>query len=103
MCSSDLEADDACGGDEDGICGLGAARGLRHVSSGESQDVKAVSWNTIKASLSAGQAVNLEGASGHLDFDPETEETTGPVDVWVVNGDASGFTTVDTIDPSGGP
>lgn len=100
--SQHREADDACGDDDDGICGLGAARGLRRVSSGEAQDIKPVSWNTIKASLTAGQAVDLEGSSGHLDFDTETEETTGPVDVWVVNGDASGFTTVDTIDPSGG-
>jgi hypothetical protein len=26
--------------------------------------------------------VDLQGASGNLDFDPATEETSGPIEVW---------------------
>jgi hypothetical protein len=48
--------------------------------------VRPSSWNEVKASFSDGVAVNLLGASGQLDYDPVTEETTGPIDVWVIQG-----------------
>jgi hypothetical protein len=89
------------GGDDDGICGLGAARGMRHLSEGARLDIKATSWNTAKASFEAGQPVDVEGASGHLDYDPITGETVGPIDIWQINPAGDGFITVETIDPSG--
>lgn len=99
--SQNRESDDckATFGDEDGICGLGAARGMRKVSEGASVDIKATSWNTIKASFEAGQTVDVEGASGHLDYNPTTGETVGPVDIWGVLDTNDGFYTIETITP----
>ncbi|MBK9368017.1 MAG: ABC transporter substrate-binding protein [Deltaproteobacteria bacterium] len=77
---------------EDGLAsGLTLARGLRKLSApgvtAEDQvPVRPSSWNEVKASFSDGAAVNLLGASGQLDYDPVTEETTGPIDVWVIEG-----------------
>jgi hypothetical protein len=34
--------------------------------------------------------VNLQGASGALDYDPVTEETSAPVEVWVIGAAAGG-------------
>ncbi len=99
---SNYQEADACKGDDDGICGLGAARGLRKISAGEPLDIKATSWNTIKASFETGQGIDLEGSSGHLDYDPNSGETVGPVDIWVIGADNASFETVETIDPAGG-
>ena len=72
---------------EDGITGLGSARGLRNVSSGDDHDAGPNSWNDIKAAFKDGDSVNLGGASGSLDFDPVTGETAAPVDVWEITWD----------------
>jgi hypothetical protein len=37
--------------------------------------------------------------SGSLDYDPTTEETTAPIEIWVINADRTGFDTVATIEP----
>lgn len=90
---------DACAGDDDGLCGLGAARGLRRISDGEQVEIKATSWNTVQASFQVGQSIDVLGASGELDFDPESGETVGPVDIWQVNAGGDGFETITTISP----
>lgn len=69
---------------EDVVDGVGIARGLRRLSSGESVDVLASSWSTIQASFEAGRSVDLRGASGALDYDPQTEETRAPIEVWSI-------------------
>ncbi|MBM4367534.1 MAG: hypothetical protein FJ102_15080, partial [Deltaproteobacteria bacterium] len=43
--------------------------------------------------------VNVQGASGALDYDPVTEETTGPIDVWVIAADGESFEVAETIEP----
>lgn len=75
--------------------GMGA--GMRHVSSGQSIDLRATSWNTVKASFKAATAVDVQGASGTLDYDPETEETTAPIDIWVYQDGE--IVTIETIEP----
>jgi branched-chain amino acid transport system substrate-binding protein len=67
---------------EESITGLGMARGLRMLSAGPLVRVEPVEWNRIKGRFEAGESVNIEGASGDLDFDPATEETSAPVVVW---------------------
>ncbi|MFZ5481265.1 MAG: ABC transporter substrate-binding protein [Myxococcota bacterium] len=84
---------------EGGISGLGAARGLRHVSAGTEIEVKPLNWGEVQANFDAGEDVDLVGASGALDYDPETGETSGPVDVWVIDSLEFDFVTVDTIEP----
>jgi branched-chain amino acid transport system substrate-binding protein len=92
---------DACVGDDDGICGLGTARGLRHISDQNATDmeIKSTSWNSVKATFETGQSVNIEGASGSLDYDPLSGETTGPIDIWVINDARDNFDTIKTITP----
>lgn len=81
--------------------GLAAARGLRRVSdaAGTEISLRASSWSTLQSEFSAGRAVDAVGASGLLDFDPDTGETTTPVEIWrIEDGD---FVTVALCDPDG--
>lgn len=89
---------DACS-DDDHICGLGAARGMRRISDGATVEIMATTWNTVQASFQVGQSINVSGASGDLNFNPETGETVGPVDIWQINSTSDGFNTVTTISP----
>jgi branched-chain amino acid transport system substrate-binding protein len=66
------------------VTGLDTARGLRKVSSGDDFDTGPNDWNNVKAAFEDGQSVDLRGASGSLDFDPETGETAAPVNVWTI-------------------
>jgi branched-chain amino acid transport system substrate-binding protein len=68
---------------EQRVSGPGIARGLRRVTGGKSVNIQASSWYQIVESFRAGQAVDLRGASGELDFDPATEEITAPIEIWV--------------------
>ncbi len=72
---------------EDAITGLGSARGLRKVSSGDTLAVGPNDWNDIKAAFEDGDSVDLAGTSGSLDFDPVTGETAAPVNVWAIEQD----------------
>lgn len=71
-------------GQEGRVHGLGIARGLRHVSLGKALPIVPVSWGEIGKELSLGGDVDVNGASGALDFDPLSEETEGPVDIWQI-------------------
>ncbi len=84
---------------EGALSGVGIARGLRRLSYGDEVEVRSSYWNTIKAHLSEGQSVDISGASGELDFDSETEETTAPIDIWVINSSGDDFEVIDTIYP----
>jgi branched-chain amino acid transport system substrate-binding protein len=61
----------------------GMGGGMRHVSNGTPTDLLATNWNTVKASFKAATAVDVQGASGALDYSPIDEETTAPIDIWV--------------------
>lgn len=83
------------------VFGTGIARGLRHLSDlGKAEvQVAPATWNDVASQLGAGQAVNVVGASGSLDYDAKTEETTGRIDIWAIAPDGRSITTVTTIDP----
>ena len=68
------------------ITGLGTARGLRQVSDSEgvSYDLSQTQWSSIAASFDEGLSVDVSGASGTLNFDPDTGELTSPIDVWQI-------------------
>lgn len=83
-----------------GLSGVAVGRGLRKVSDGTPEiAVTPANWKKVADTLGAGGSVNLVGASGSLDFDATTEETTGLVDIWKVSTDAKSIQTVTTIDP----
>ncbi|HSO33683.1 MAG TPA: ABC transporter substrate-binding protein [Labilithrix sp.] len=82
------------------VTGHGIARGLRSVSDQSPEvAVSPAKWAPIIDALGSGGTVNLVGASGSLDYDPTTEETTGLVDIWKISADAKTIETVTTIDP----
>jgi len=60
------------------------ARGLWQLSTGAPVSINSDSLGLVKGAFSAGQPVNIEGASGLLDYDPYTEETTAAVEAWQI-------------------
>ncbi len=82
------------------ISGLGAARGLRMISDPNAQqiDVGPTEWNSLRAQFELGNRVNVQGASGALDFDPETGETSSAIDIWSMDEDGSGGLYVSILD-----
>ncbi len=78
---------------------IGMGKGMRHVSSGTEIDLKSSTWGTLKAAFGDGVGVDVAGTTGSLDYDPDTEETTAPIEVWTINADASGFLVDYTIEP----
>jgi branched-chain amino acid transport system substrate-binding protein len=78
-----------------GIGGRNIARGLRRVSEGNDLfEVKGTTWLDIVGRFESGVGVDLRGSSGDLDFDPTTEETSGEIEVWVVDDTAGNITIV---------
>ncbi len=82
------------------INGLGIARGLRQVSNKQAGtldvEVGRIDWNAVKSEFQSAQPIDVEGASGTLDFDSETGETSGVIEEWCVRdlGTGLGFGTV---------
>ena len=72
-------------GSEGAITGLGIARGLRQMSSGTAISVGSSSWEDAQAALASGNSIDVTGASGHLDYDPSSEETTSPIEIWSIS------------------
>ena len=56
-------------------------------------------WSTVLAQFRQGTAVDIAGTSGSLDYDPATEETTGPVNVWVIDISDLEVTPIYTVEP----
>jgi len=89
------------------ITGTGIARGLRRISGGEPVDILPTSWPIVVDRFGVEAAIDVEGASGPLDYDPDTEETSAPIELWSIEADADAefgwtFVALDRIDPTGG-
>jgi len=73
----------------DELRGQYMAEGLAHVSSEDTGamrfDLLPGSWEGLSAELTGARDVNVAGASGALNFDPITDETSGPVDIWTID------------------
>jgi branched-chain amino acid transport system substrate-binding protein len=67
------------------ITGVGVSRGLRHVSMGSSTDIRPANWPQVVSAFRQHMSVDVNGASGTLNFDPATNETTAPIEVWNVD------------------
>jgi len=86
------------------ITGLGVARGLTRISEPSATviTIGPDSWIELQAEFEQGNRVNVEGASGPLDFDPDTGETTSAIDIWAMVIDENGdivISTLKTYDP----
>ncbi len=92
--------------EEPSLGGLGIARGLRRVSSGDEIEILPTSWANAVEHFRSGASINVQGASGPLDYDPDTEETTAPVSIWAITAapeEPVGWTFVELerIEPEG--
>jgi branched-chain amino acid transport system substrate-binding protein len=67
------------------IDGPGIGKGLRRLSDGPKIEIRPTTWNQVRERFSRGESVDIEGASGSLDYDPMTEETTGKIETWRIN------------------
>jgi len=84
---------------ESAVTGTGIARGLRRVSDGAPFDVRASTLGPILQSFREGVGVDIRGASGALDYDPATEETTSSIDVWTISVNGERIVVDQTYDP----
>lgn len=79
--------------------GRSIARGLRRVTGGVPVTFGADAIATVHDRFRLGEAIDVAGASGALDYDPGTEETTAPVEVWTIRADAMGFASAYEVTP----
>ncbi len=88
---------------EDGAAAA-LARGMRRQVGGAERVTvtSAGSWAAISTAMRAGSSINVEGASGPLDFDLTTYEQTGDIQVWRVQltGDDAGRPDRDAVFPA---
>ena len=69
---------------EGGISGLGTARGLLEISDesfGTPLEIGPGGWTTIQSHFAAGDSIDVQGASGPLNYGSDGE-TVAPFDVW---------------------
>jgi branched-chain amino acid transport system substrate-binding protein len=68
---------------ESEVASLGIAKGMRRLTSGQPEvDMIPTNWDQIRQRFEDGIPVDIAGASGNLDYDPFTEETTGRIETW---------------------
>ena len=75
------------------VTGARIAEGLRQLSAGQALQFRPTDLTAMKAALQQGQTIDVRGASGELDFNPDTGEAPSPIEVWRVVGE--GFETVE--------
>jgi ABC-type branched-subunit amino acid transport system substrate-binding protein len=81
------------------VTGKGIAQGLRRISDPDGADIelRGSQWLTAVQSFRSGETINVSGASGALDYDAATEETTAPIEVWRVSDNCEGGLEVEAI------
>lgn len=80
------------------VTGATIAEGLTHLSAGATFQLVPSDFTGASAALQAGGDIDVDGASGPLNFDPATGEAPSPIEIWRVSG--TGFDTVGTVEPS---
>ena len=79
--------------------GLDVADGLAHLSAGKAINLNPTEWLSGVGELKSAGQINVEGTSGHLDFNPVTGEAPGKIEIWRASDDFASFTNVTTVDP----
>ncbi|OJH34401.1 ABC transporter substrate-binding protein [Cystobacter ferrugineus] len=79
------------------VTGPKLAEGLTKLSSAQNSPVQLTSssFTSLASELAAGRSVNVDGASGPLDFNNDTGEAPSPVELWQVSG--NNFVTIGNI------
>ena len=68
------------------VDGKSLSEGLQQLASAATPTtLEPTGFSTLRKSLMSGNAVNIAGASGPLDFDPESGEASSPVQIWSVS------------------
>jgi hypothetical protein len=80
--------------------GLEVAEGLSKLSAGSPINLGTIEWPVGKDVLRSGMPIDVEGTSGHLDFDAKTGEAPGAIEIWRLMPDLSGFVTVTVVQPN---
>ncbi|MCB9596780.1 MAG: ABC transporter substrate-binding protein [Sandaracinaceae bacterium] len=84
---------------EPDLGGRSLARGLRHLSGGVPVTLGADVLTTARDRFRLGEAIDIEGVSGALDYDPVLEETSAPVEIWTIDAGATGFVSEYEVTP----
>lgn len=80
------------------ITGARMAEGLTKLSAGALSPLTPDQFTPAKSSLQKGTSIDIEGASGKLNFDPATGEAPSAIELWQVKPSGTGaFSTVRTI------
>ncbi|MFN7130961.1 MAG: ABC transporter substrate-binding protein, partial [Myxococcales bacterium] len=79
------------------ITGVRMAEGLTKVSSGTPRLLEPLSYAGARGDMENGRSIDVEGASGKLDFDASTGEAPSMIEEWKYAGGA--FSTVQLHDP----
>jgi branched-chain amino acid transport system substrate-binding protein len=61
------------------------SRGLRRMSNGLRFETRGSNWRPATEALQAGQGIDIAGASGQLNFDSDSQELSGPVQIWGID------------------
>lgn len=78
---------------EGGVTGTNIAKGLRKISdpTGLRLEIRPSNWPSAVQNFANGLPIDLEGASGLLDYDATNEETTANIEIWrIQSGQISG-------------
>ncbi|MEZ4323046.1 MAG: ABC transporter substrate-binding protein [Myxococcota bacterium] len=75
---------------EEGTSGIHLARGFRHFSTGPDVAVAATAISEVLANFRQGSSIDIEGASGPLDYNLTTGEVPSTIEVWTISGVGAG-------------
>jgi branched-chain amino acid transport system substrate-binding protein len=84
-------------GSKQKLDGTHMAHGLTHVESGAKQPLYPPNFAPAADALAKGQDIDIEGASGHLDFNTSTGEAKADIEVWKIQGGT--FVHVENVTP----
>jgi branched-chain amino acid transport system substrate-binding protein len=73
------------------VTGPRIAEGLTKLSSGAAYKLTPDQLTPAKAALQQGTSIDIDGASGKLNFDPANGEAPSPIDLWQVTDGGTGF------------
>lgn len=71
--------------------GRSLARGLRRLSGTGPVPLEGAVLELARSRFRIGEGIDIDGASGALDYDESSEETTASIEVWTIAADGMGF------------
>jgi hypothetical protein len=83
------------------VTGTTIGQGILHMSSGDPYNVGYDDIGAIRAAFESGASIDINGASGTLDFDLITGEVSNPIEVWIIDEVGEDFIPVSVCDPGG--